>query len=167
MKKWTPIIKRMKLPYLSVEDFINASLQSISFPEMSLNNTEQMVKHLPVPHRQAKDIESTINKDLRLTFKLAEGFISYWILYEQIEEFHKYKYNIPFWPPMYLSFLDHYGFELVVFSFEKIIPTALSSLELSYSTTLADFKTFELGLKYTRYKIKRRVDEENYDINNS
>jgi len=166
VEKWTPVVQRMKLPYNSLEDFINASIQSISFPEMNLAHVEQTQKHLQIAYRQPKDIEATMNRNLSLTMKLSEGFISYWILFEQIEYFHKYQESLPFWPPMYLSFLDHHGFELVAFSYEKIIPSSLSSLEISYATTAAEFKTFQFGIRYNRYKIKRRVDSKNYDITN-
>ncbi len=154
IEKWTPVVQRMKLPYLNLEDFINASIQSITFPQINLSAIEQPQKHLQIAYRQPKDIESTIDKNINITMKLSEGFVSYWILFEQIEYFHKYQETLPFWPPMYLSFLDHKGFELVVFSYEKIIPTSLSSLEISYAITAADFKTFQFGIRYNRYKIK-------------
>jgi hypothetical protein len=102
-----------------------------------------------------------------VTFKLSEGFISYWILFEQIERFVEYGDSVPFWPPMYVSFLDHKGFELVAFSFEKIIPTSLSQFDISYAQTAAEFNTFTMGLRYNRYNIKRRIDDTNYSRGNS
>lgn len=163
-KKWEPVIKRMKLPYLTLDDFINASIQSLSLPQISLNNVTQPQKHMEIAYRQPKDIESTINKDITITLKLSEGLINYWIIFEQIEYFYQYQELLPFWPPMYLSFLDHQGFELVVFNFEKIVPTSLSAVTMSYASTAATFNTFTFGIRYNRYKIKRRIDDENYEI---
>ena len=68
---------------------------------------------------------------------------------------------------MYVSFLDMHGFELVVFEFNKIVPTGLSQFDVSYATTAADFNTFSLGLRYNRFNIKRRIDNINYDVINS
>ena len=68
---------------------------------------------------------------------------------------------------MYVSFLDHKGFELVAFSFEKIIPLSLSQFEISYAQTAAEFNTFNMTLRYNRYNIKRRIDDNNYSKNNS
>ena len=65
---------------------------------------------------------------------------------------------------MYVSFLDHHGFEIVAFSFEKIIPTAMSQFNISYATTAAEFNNFTLNLRYNRFKIKRRIGDDNYDI---
>jgi len=158
-KKWDPIVRRLKLPYESMEDYINASIQSITFPSVELANVEQGQGQFMITYRGGKELEPILDKNLSLTFKLTEGFISYWILFEQIEMFREYAPTVPFWPPMYVSFLDHHGFELMVFSFEKIIPTNLSQLDISYSKTVAEFTTFNLGLKYNRYNINRRFQE--------
>ena len=66
---------------------------------------------------------------------------------------------------MYFSLLDHHGFELVVFEFNKIVPTGLSTFDVSYATTAAEFNTFTLGLKYNRFNIKRRTNDDTYSIN--
>lgn len=163
--RWTPIIKRMKLPYETVEDFMNASIQSLNFPSINLENVEQQQQHFRIAYRPGKELEPLFDKNLTLTFKLSEGLLSYWILFEQIELFIQlYESKKPFWDPMYVSFLDHNGFELVAFSFEKILPIGMSQFDLSYATTAAEFNTFTLSLHYNRFKIKRRLSDENYDI---
>lgn len=163
--RWGPIVKRLKLPYENLEDFMNSSIQSIDFPAVELNTVEQAQQQFRVTYRGGKELEPIFDKNLTLTFKLSEGFITYWILFEQIELFMQvYQVKSPFWDPMYVSFLDHHGFELVAFSFEKIVPTSLSQFNISYATTAAEFNTFTLNLRYSRFKIKRRIDDDNYDI---
>jgi hypothetical protein len=163
--KWEPVIKRLKLPYENLEDFMNASVQSLNFPAIDLPISEQPQGQFRIAYRPGKELEPLFDKNLTLTFKLSEGFITYWILFEQIELFIQlYDVKKPFWDPMYVSFLDHHGFELVAFSFEKIIPTAMSQFNISYATTAAEFNTFTLNLRYNRFKIKRRIDDTNYDI---
>lgn len=165
VKKWTPVVRRLKLPFDTLEDYINASVQSISFPAVELQGREQQQGQFSIMYRGGKELEPILDKNLTITFKLSEGFISYWILFEQIERFMEYSPTVPFWPPMYVSFLDHHGFELISFTFELIIPTNLSQLDISYSKTMADFSTFTMGLRYNRYSIKRRVDELDIDKN--
>lgn len=167
VKKWTPVVKRMKLPYETLEDFINATVQSITFPAVELPPVEQGQSQFRIQYRPGKELEPLIDKNLTITFKLSEGFISYWILFEQIEKFMEYGDTVPFWPPMYVSFLDHRGFELVAFSYEKIIPLNLSQFEISYAQTAAEFNTFSMGLRYNRYVIKRRIDDDNYKLDNN
>ncbi len=164
--RWTPVVNRLKLPYESLEDFINATVQSISFPAIELPAVTQPQGQFKIMQRPGKELEPLVEKNLTVTFKLSEGFISYWIMFEQIELFQEYGERIPFWPPMYVSFLDHHGFELVAFSFEKIIPLNLGQFEISYAQTAAEFNTFTLLLRYNRWQINRRINDENYTIGN-
>lgn len=169
VRKWEPVIQRLKLPYHSIEDFFNASIQSLSFPSLELNNPGQQQSQFRIEYKPGKELEPIFGKEIEVTFKLSEGFITYWIIFEQIEEFLRYNDDESkvFWPPMYVSFLDMHGFELVAFEFNKIIPTSLSSFDVSYSTTAADFNTFSLGLRYNRFNIKRRIDSSSYNVINS
>jgi hypothetical protein len=168
VKKWDPIIRRMKLPYETIEDFYNANIQSVTFPEVDLNIPTQQQSQFEIGYKGGKELEPILDRNLDITIKLSEGFITYWIIFEQIEEYLRYdnEENDVFWPTMYVSFLDHHGFELVVFEFNKIVPRKLSSFDVNYSTTAADFNTFTLGIRYNRYNIKRRIDDNNYDVNN-
>jgi hypothetical protein len=163
-KKWNPVVKRLKLPYEDMSDFITACIQSISFPSVDLQPVEQQQEQFRIAYRSGKELEPVFDKNLTITFKLSEGFICYWILFEQIEQFLNYSQTNPFWSPLYISFLDNNGFELVIFEFNKIIPLNLSQFQVSYATTAAEFNTFTMGLRYNRFRIKRRVDDDNYDI---
>lgn len=164
-ERWGPIIRRLKLPYESLEDFMNASVQSLSFPAIDLTPVEQGQSQFRIAYRPGKELEPLLDKNLTLTFKLSEGFITYWVLFEQIELFIQvFDVKKPFWDPMYVSFLDHHGFELVVFSFDKVVPISMSQFDISYATTAAEFNTFALGLRYNRFKIQRRIDDNNYDV---
>ena len=162
---YTPVIKRMKLQYQTIEDFFNASIQSVTMPQVDLAVVEQQQRQFKQNYRGGKELEPIFDRTLDVTFKLSEGFVTYWIIFDQIEEYLRYKEDDVFWPSMYVSFLDHHGFELVVFEFNKIVPTGLSPFEVSYATTAADFNVFTLGLKYNRFNIKRRTTDDTYSTN--
>lgn len=166
-RRWEPVVRRLKLPYTTLEDFINAAVQSVDFPSIELDIAQQQQGQFPIRYRGGKELEPVLDRNLTVTFKLTEGFISYWMLFEQIEEYVNYEQVQPFWPPMYISFLDHHGFELVAFSFEKVVPTGLSQFQISYATTAAEFNTFTMNLNYNRFNIKRRIDADNYEVKNS
>ncbi len=155
--KWTPIIKRLKLPYEQVEDFINSNIQSISFPGVNIPTVEQGQSQFKISYTGGKEMEPLLNKELAIVFKLSEGFITYWILFHQCELFLKYGERNPFWPPMYISFLDHHGFQMVEFEFEQIIPLSLSQLDVNYSTVSNEFSTFTFNIKYNRFNTKYSV----------
>ena len=164
-ERWTPVVKRLKLPYESIEDFMNASIQSITFPTLNLSTVAQTQQQFKIAMRPGKELEPLLDKNLSITFKLSEGFITYWILFEQIELYIQiYQIKELFWDPIYVSFLDHHGFELLAFSFNKIVPTGLSQFNVSYASTLAEFNTFTLNLTYNRFKIQRRINDKVYDV---
>ena len=165
-ERWTPVVKRLKLQYQSLEDFFNASVQSVTFPEVTLNPVTQPQTMYQIRYRGAKELEPILDKNITVTFKLIEGFITYWMLFEQIEMYQLYSDTNPFWPSMYVSFLDHHGFELVNFEFQKIVPNSLSQFNVSYASVASDFNTFTLNLLYNRYKITRRLDDKNYTVGN-
>ena len=39
--RWMPIIKKMLLPYMSVEDYMNAQIQSIDLPQINMQSQSQ------------------------------------------------------------------------------------------------------------------------------
>jgi hypothetical protein len=159
-ERWTPVVKRLKLQYQSLEDYFNATVQAVTFPEVILNPSVQPQTMYKIRYRQGRELEPILDKNITVTFKLVEGFITYWMLFDQIELFQKYQDTSPFWPSMYVSFLDHHGFELVNFEFQKIVPNSLSTFNVSYATVGAEFNTFTLNLLYNRYKISRRLTTE-------
>jgi hypothetical protein len=166
-QRWTPIVKRLKLQYQTLEDFVNATVQSVTFPEMILTPVPQPQTMFNIKYRGGKELEPILDKNLTVTFKLMEGFITYWMFFEQIELYQKYAGSNPFWPSMYVSFLDHHGFELLVFEFEKIVPLGMSQFNVNYSTVTADFNTFTLNMTYNRFKITRRLSEDVYTVGKS
>jgi len=161
-KKWLPVINRLKLPFESIEDFFNSAIQSVSLPAISLNTVSQQQSQFNIGYRGGKELEPALDKNISVTFKLSEGFISYWILFDQIEEYLLYKEDDVFWPNMFVSFLDLNGIELVVFEFEQLMPTSMSQIDLSYAQTAADFNTFSLSMRYNRFNIKRRIESTIY-----
>jgi len=161
-ERWTPVVKRLKLQYQSLEDYINSTVQTVTFPEVILNPVSQPQTMFQIKYRGGKELEPILDKNLTIIFKLTEGFITYWMLFDQIELFQMYSERQPFWPSMYVSFLDHHGFELMAFEFQKIVPLALSQFNVSYATVAAEFNTFALNLSYNRYKISRRLTNEIY-----
>jgi hypothetical protein len=157
--RWKTVIDRMKLPYNTTVDFLNACIQSVSFPSLQLTSDEQQERQNRIVWRGGKELEPQFDKTLTVSFKLSEGFISYWMLFEQIEWYLTYGKTLPFWPPMFLSFLDHNGHSLMEFSYEQVTPIGLSQFDVNYSTMVSEFASFSLTLKFNRFKIKRGANQ--------
>ena len=166
-KKWEPIIEKMRLPYQSLDDFMNAQIQSVTFPSLALDTAQQQRGQYDVIYPTGKELEPSMSKDLSITFKLTESYISYFIMWDQIDIYLHYanmdseidEYigddtKVCWMEPVHLAFLTDQGFELTKFTFSEITPTSLSELNLSYSAQAASYNTFSIGLHYNIFDVK-------------
>lgn len=152
-EKYVNIINKMKLPYLSLSDFMNAQLQTITFPAISMDAATQQRGQYEIGYASGKEVDALIDKTLKLEFKLTESYLSYWILWDQIETYLKYKRHTPcWWDPINLTFLDDAGFEIRTMQFQQIVPISLSGLNLSYKSQISTYNTIELNLRYNYIK---------------
>ena len=166
-KRWEPIIEKMRLPYQSIDDFMNAQIQSVTFPSLNLDTSQQQRNQYEIVYPTGKELEPSMSKDLSITFKLVESYISYFIMLDQIDIYLHYA-NVNkeideyiggekkscWMEPIHLAFLTDQGFELTKFIFSEITLTSLSELNLSYSAQAAAYNTFTLGLHYNKFDLK-------------
>ena len=156
--KWNPIVDKMRLPYQDVTDFMNAQIQSVEFPGVNMDLIIQQREQYEYAQPNGKELENLIDKNLTITFKLTESYISYWILFNQIDLYMHYKRGDeerkPIWmEPIQMSFLTDAGFELTKFTFHQITPINLTQLKMSYAATVASYNTFSWTLHYNAFDI--------------
>jgi hypothetical protein len=157
-KKYESYIKRLPIPYETVHDYMTASIQACTFPALSAEPVEQTLYEDPVSWKGGKRLETYLSREFNLTFKLYEGYINYWILYDTFRAFYDFDNKEEFLSDVTLSFLDQTGFEFIGVEFHQILITSLSELELNYSSNTAEFKTFNANFKYNYIKVKKRLD---------
>ena len=90
VQTWTPMVQRMRLPYESVADFMNDQVQGVVFPAMNLDLSTQQRGQYEVAYYGGKELEPLIDKNLKLTMKLTESYLSYWIFWHQMDVFLHY-----------------------------------------------------------------------------
>ena len=158
VEKWTPMIERMRLPYQDLNDFMNAQIQSVVFPSMSLDLAIQQRGQYEVAYPSGKELEVHMDKTLKLTFKLTESYLSYWIIFDQMDLYLHYAQNnfknkLCWMEPIDVSFLTDSGHQLINFKFMEITPTNTTSLTLSYAATVASYNTFDWTLRYNLFDV--------------
>lgn len=159
IEKYEFYIKRLPNPYETISDFVNSSIQGITFPSIDMGIVEQtLMEDTPIKWKDGFDFKKSIDKEFTITFKLFEGYINYWIMFDQLQKFYDYDTENQFFPPMTLSFLDNTGFELIAFIYEKVLMTSMTQLELSYASNIPDFQTFDVTFHYNYFNIERRLD---------
>lgn len=170
--KYDPIFKKLPIPYKNVTDYMNYTIQSISWPAISVETVTQ-TSPIKLREMRNKERDGRINKkeyiggfdltlstsnDFNITFRTTESFLNYWIMYEQLEMFLGYcnenTSNVTM-GDIELRLLDNYGHLIMTKLYSDVIYTGISELELSYSNNVPEFKTFTCDFKHNGVKIKQ------------
>ena len=153
-KVWMPIIRKNAFPFLTMEDFVGSCIQSINFPGFSANNVIQNLGHYRINKRTGFEMDAAMEKNIQITFKLTESYISYFVLRQQYDLYLKY-YNVQdlYWGPIKMALLDDAGFESIIYSFNQITPTNISEISLSYAARVSQYNTFTMSFAYNYFDI--------------
>lgn len=158
VEQWEPYIKRLKLPYMTLTDFMNAQIQGVSYPSIDIGSSEQQQGQFPIQYTVGKEMEPLLNKDFTITFKLTESYLTYWILFDQTRWFLEYTKRLSnntllFMEDINITFLNDAGFSMVNYKYKQIIPKSLGNFNLSYASQLAQYTTIDWGLHYNRMDV--------------
>jgi hypothetical protein len=82
-----------------------------------------------------------------VSFKLGEGFINYWVIYDNIVKFLDFKNPNEYLPDFRLLLLDNDGIIMASVILQQPIVTSLSEIQLNYSSSTPGFSTFSVGFK--------------------
>lgn len=155
---WKPVIKRMFLPFLTLEDFFMSQITSISFPSISTGNVSQSNQMYELKKRGGKQLDHTMSKSFTLTIKLSESYMTYFMARQQFELFLKFGENAKnlYFPPVSVCILDDGGFEAVTYTYYQLTPSSLSDFDLSFQPRAGSFSTFTWTFDYNYFDIYYR-----------
>lgn len=158
VKLWKPVFKRMFLPYLTVEDMFNSQISQISFPSINTNSVTQQNQNYQITKRSGRQLDQDMAKDLTITIKLSESYMTYFIARQQMDLYLKYGANQKelYFPPVNVTILDEGGFENITYTYYQLTPVSLSDFDLSYAAKPGSFNTFTWGFKYNYFDIYYR-----------
>ena len=158
VSKYETYIKRLPIPYENLHDYMTAGIQAMTFPALTAEPVEQILYEDNYTSKGGLRLERYLDREFNITFKLYEGYINYWVMFDMFRAFYDLDNKEAFLPDVTLSFLDQTGFEFVAVEFHQVLMTNISELELNYSSNTAEFKTFNMNFKYNYIKIKKRFD---------
>lgn len=157
-EKYERYVKRLGIPYENVTDYLNASIQQISFAGSDNETVRQTLMEDPVRWKSGFRFGIEYQRDFDITFKNYEGYINYWIMFEQLREFLSYDNEQQFLPNISLTFLDQTGFEFITIEYKQILMRSISDLDLDYSSNTPEFQTFTCGFSFNYFEIKQRLE---------
>lgn len=164
-EKYNFYLKRIPTPFESITDYVNHTIQSVTFPSVSSEVVEQYVGRQidtdtrrgltknPQQWRESVDFEKAISKEFTINFKLADGYLNYWVLYETYIKYLEYTNMEDYMPDLNLAYLDRDGYELLKILYRQPLISNISELEMNYAATAMEFRTFSMGIKYNIFEI--------------
>lgn len=159
VEKYEKYINRMPIPYDNINDFINATIQQVNFPTLrTIDGTEQIRPGgFKQSFKSATTIQNLIQRDFTVTFKLGEGFINYWVMYENMIKFLDFQNPDQYLPDFRLLLLDNEGTVMTSVFLQQPIFTSLSEIQLNYASTTPQFSTFSIGFKCNYVDVKLEI----------
>lgn len=153
--RWEPVMLKMGLPYITLEDMVNSQIQSITFPALNMEPVTQQRAMYTLQKRDVGQVDMRQDKSLNITFKLTESYLTYFIIRHQMDMYHKIGVNVKglYWDPITVQLLDDQGYASITYEQHQITPTGMSELSLSYGARLGTYNTFTLNTVYNFFDI--------------
>jgi len=153
-ERWLPVIRRQLFPYLSVSDYMLAQIQSFSLPSINMKSVTQQGGRYVLSKRSSNSLDEAMEKTMTITFKLTEGYTSYFIMRQQLDLYYQIIKTKPLYmSPMNVELLDDSGHAILTYEQEQITPTSMSELNLSYAAKLGSYNTFTVECSYNYFNI--------------
>lgn len=145
VEKYEPYVKRNFMPYDTVDNFMAASIQSITFPTLAMDPVQQTRLYgKKQEYKNSVPVRDLFNREITITMKSYEGYINYWIFLESMMEYLDFEEPNPkmYFDDFQLRLLDQEGRVVNTCKFKGMFFRSLSEISLSYSDNNPDFRTF-------------------------
>lgn len=176
-EKYGKYYRNLLLPYRSISEFMASTIQTVTFPGLSSTLPTQVRPLGKVQEVQsAKPIADMFNRDIKLTFKLTDAYLNYFIMMDNMLNYLEpanvsptntqrslgktltnqviQNQNHPFFSPIRLTLLNNEGYAVSSVVFNRPMITAMSTITLSYSSTTPQFQTFTVDFKYYNFDLE-------------
>lgn len=169
--RWHPYVKRAPMPYDTVTHFLNSTIQSISFPAISMDTVQQNKKLFGKYTKErdfkgSKVAEDLYTREITVTFKTTEGFANYWIMQEVLINYIDFNNKEIYIEDLHLRMIDQDGYILSTVALKEVIFTGISGINLSYADNVPEFKSFDATFKFNFIDIDVTTGGVKYENNN-
>lgn len=149
------MLEKNWIQYESVVDYINSTIDSVTFYGISFNLPKQiMMRGKERYHKPAQNPQDIItSRELQITFDSVDSDLNYWLMYEIINK-HYIDVNNQFVQPFTLTCVDINRDAIYIIKFYEIIIKSLSDNTFSYSNQKINRKQFTIGFHFNFYDIE-------------
>jgi hypothetical protein len=176
-EKYGKYYRSLLMPYRSISDFMASTIQTVTFPGLTSQLPSQVRTLGKMQEVQsAKPIADMFTRELKLTFKLTDAYLNYFIMMDNMLNYLDpqnvnpantqnslgkaltnqvvQNQNHPFFSPIRLTLLNNEGYGVSSVVFNRPMITGLSAITLSYSSITPQFQTFTVDFKYYNFDLE-------------
>ncbi len=147
--KYFEYIKGQSIPYDTLTQYMNSTIQSVTFPSLqasSVTQTRPLGK--TITYQSASPIQNMFSQGFNVSFRMAEGFINYFVMLETLLEHLNFKNRDLFVENLPLQVLDNNGNVISTIQFKGVTINSLSELNLNYTQNTPQVTNFTIGFNY-------------------
>lgn len=161
VEKYLPYLKKQPIPYDTLQAYVNSTIQSITFPSMSIDTVDQ-IRPLgkKVYYKSGTPIQNMFTSDFTITFRAVDGFINYFIMLDTILYFLNFINPQLFIEDLPMRILDSEGNIVVSCTYQEVVLTSFSNLDLNYVSNSPQPTIFTIGFRYNYLDIKLEANRD-------
>lgn len=153
-KKYEKLLTRMPTPIEEFSEFINHTIQSVTFPSL----TQQPVQQIGRIGKQRDFRASTpppdlITRQMTVSFYNVEGFINYWAMYEIFDYYYKFDNPKTHFDQIVFRTIDWSEYVIATITLKEILFTDIGEIPFSYGDITPDFATFDCTFVFNDFDI--------------
>ena len=152
---YTPILEKNWIQYENVLDYLNSTIKSVSFPGLSIETPEQVIRRGKrvnyLPATNVNDIVTT--REFSVTFRSVDADLNYWILYDICIKHYVDVIRL-YVNPFLLTSVDIHRDAIYSIKFFEILCISLSDMNFDYSSQKVSAKEFTMTFKFNYIEIE-------------
>lgn len=147
--KYFQYIKSQSIPYDTLTQYMNSTIQSVTFPSLAASSvTQTRPLGKTITYQSATPIQNMFSQGFNVTFRMASGFINYFVMLETMLEHLNFKNPQLFVENLPLQVLDNSGNVIATVQFKGVTISSLSELNLNYTQNAPTATSFTAGFNY-------------------
>lgn len=179
--KYEKYYRNLLVPYRSLSDFMASTIQTVNFPGFTSSLPSQLSPMGKLRESQSgKPIADQFTRDLRISFKLTDGWLNYFIFLDNMLNYLEPanvnpkntrtslgqalsvepidNANHPYFSPIRLTILNNEGYAITSLIFNRPMITGLTDFQLSYASVRSEFKAFTVTFRYYNFDVETEFD---------
>lgn len=146
--------EQLKLPYDNLDDYISSTVQTVNFPGWKMDKVTQTRMHgAKQDFKGAVPVKDLQERRFSIQFKLSDGFLNYFMLYNNSIEYLDFKNKTLYFDDFKLLLLNNEGYMIGTIDFRQLILTGISDVKLDYTNMERAGNTFTLDFNYNDWDI--------------